>query len=219
MDGAGEAAAQTRLWGALPGWKDFVDKAELEGRTKDFALRVIRFVAQLPKTRVTEVLGYQLLKAGTSVGANYRLTLRQKEIMLEKRLVKTQRKQMPTALKMTAEEMAMYRATTRRRWQQEQQELAQRQERAWEVARHATTLLKEQFGATRVVVFGSLVHAGCFTRWSDVDIAAWGIPPQETFQAIGAVEDIDTEIEVNLVDVGACRPSLRATIEREGVEL
>ena len=49
-----------------------MDKEELESRTKVFALRVIRFVASLPKNKVTDVLGYQLLKAGTSVGANYR---------------------------------------------------------------------------------------------------------------------------------------------------
>ena len=49
-----------------------MDKQELEQRTKRFALRVIKFVASLPKKKVTDVLVYQLLKAGTSVGANYR---------------------------------------------------------------------------------------------------------------------------------------------------
>jgi four helix bundle protein len=49
-----------------------MDKAELEQRTKSFALRVIRFVVALPKNKVTDVLGYQLLKSGTSIGANYR---------------------------------------------------------------------------------------------------------------------------------------------------
>jgi four helix bundle protein len=44
----------------------------LEQRTKRFALRVIRFVAELPKSKVNDVLGYQLLKSGTSIGANYR---------------------------------------------------------------------------------------------------------------------------------------------------
>jgi four helix bundle protein len=33
---------------------------------------VIRFVVALPKNKVTDVLGYQLLKSGTSIGANYR---------------------------------------------------------------------------------------------------------------------------------------------------
>lgn len=47
-------------------------KSELEERTKRFALRVIRFVAECPKSKVGDVIGYQLLKAGTSIGANYR---------------------------------------------------------------------------------------------------------------------------------------------------
>jgi four helix bundle protein len=49
-----------------------MDKRELEKRTKKFALEVIRFVADLPKNKITDVLGYQLLKCGTSIGANYR---------------------------------------------------------------------------------------------------------------------------------------------------
>jgi len=49
-----------------------MDKEELEQRTKAFALRVVRFVASLPKNKVTDVLGYQLLRAATSIGANYR---------------------------------------------------------------------------------------------------------------------------------------------------
>ncbi len=47
-------------------------KRELEARTKSFALEVIKFVTQLPKSKASNVLGYQLLKSGTSIGANYR---------------------------------------------------------------------------------------------------------------------------------------------------
>jgi four helix bundle protein len=49
-----------------------MDKHELEKRTKQFALRVITFVATLPQTRACAVIEYQLVKTGTSVGANYR---------------------------------------------------------------------------------------------------------------------------------------------------
>ena len=126
---------------------------------------------------------------------------------------------MATLPEITPEEMAEYRATARQRSAQEQHYAAQRQERAWELARQAAGLLKEKFGTARVMVFGSLVHEGCFTRWSDVDIAAWGIRPEDTFRAIGAAMDVDSEIEINLVDVETCRPELLAAIEREGVEL
>jgi len=44
----------------------------METRTKEFAIKVIRFVSGLPKNKGADVMGYQLLKAGTSVGANYR---------------------------------------------------------------------------------------------------------------------------------------------------
>ena len=49
-----------------------MNKAELERRTKQFALKVIKFSATLPRGKVGDVITYQLVKAGTSVGANYR---------------------------------------------------------------------------------------------------------------------------------------------------
>ena len=44
----------------------------LRQRTKNYALDVIRLVSELPKTMVAQTLGKQLLRSGTSVGANYR---------------------------------------------------------------------------------------------------------------------------------------------------
>jgi predicted nucleotidyltransferase len=126
---------------------------------------------------------------------------------------------MATALELTAEELRTYRAAARRRRERERRELAHREKRAWELARRAAPLLRERFGATRVVAFGSLVHAGCFTPWSDVDVAAWGIRPEDTFRAIGAAMDMDQEIRVNLVDIATCSASLGSVIEREGVDL
>ena len=53
-----------------------MDEKELKERTKRFALRVIRLVQSLPKTMEAQTIGRQLLKAGTSVGANYRAACR-----------------------------------------------------------------------------------------------------------------------------------------------
>ena len=49
---------------------------QMKKRTKALALRVIRLVQALPRTRVADVLARQLLKSGTSVGANYRAACR-----------------------------------------------------------------------------------------------------------------------------------------------
>jgi len=48
----------------------------LKDRTKKFALRVIRLCESLPKGKTANVIGGQLLRCGTSVGANYRAACR-----------------------------------------------------------------------------------------------------------------------------------------------
>jgi four helix bundle protein len=47
-------------------------KTELEARTKTFALKIMKYVACLPKNKVADAVGYQLVRSGTSIGANYR---------------------------------------------------------------------------------------------------------------------------------------------------
>ncbi len=49
---------------------------ELKRRTKSFALRVMRLVEALPKTATGRAVGHQLVRSGTSVGANYRAACR-----------------------------------------------------------------------------------------------------------------------------------------------
>lgn len=70
-----------------------------------------------------------------------------------------------------------------------------------------------------VVVFGSLVRRDWFTPWSDIDLAVWGIPANQFYQAVAAVTGLSPDFEVDLVDAEDCSTSLRRTIEREGKEL
>ena len=51
-------------------------KRDLQMRTKSFALRVVRLYCALPKTTEAQVLGKQVLRSGTSVGAHYREAIR-----------------------------------------------------------------------------------------------------------------------------------------------
>ena len=52
--------------------------SDLKIRTKDYALSVIQLFAELPKRTETQILGRQLLRSGTSVGAQYREASRAK---------------------------------------------------------------------------------------------------------------------------------------------
>lgn len=53
-----------------------MNEQELKQRTKKFALRVIKLVDALPKTSAGRTIGNQLMRSGTSVGANYRSACR-----------------------------------------------------------------------------------------------------------------------------------------------
>lgn len=59
--------------GAVP---QTVVPVDLKIRTREFALRIIRLYSSLPKSAEAQVIGKQVLRSGTSVGANYREGLR-----------------------------------------------------------------------------------------------------------------------------------------------
>jgi len=56
--------------------KKAMNEQELKVRTKQFGLRVMKLVDALPKTTAGRALGNQLIRSGTSVGANYRAACR-----------------------------------------------------------------------------------------------------------------------------------------------
>lgn len=57
-----------------------MDEAEFKRRTKELALRTIRLIESLPPSVTVNILGKQLLRSSTSVGANYRAACRSKSI-------------------------------------------------------------------------------------------------------------------------------------------
>ena len=120
-----------------------------------------------------------------------------------------------TALELSADELRGYRPGRR----QEEYLIAERWERACEVAHTTADLLRERFGATRIIAFGSIVHCAWFTPWSDIDLVAWGIPVSEFYRAVAVVTGLSSEFEIDLLDPETCRPALQEWIEREGIEL
>ena len=55
-------------------------REKMKERTKDYANRVVRLCAALPANWIAQTLGKQLLRSGTSVGANYRAVCRAKSM-------------------------------------------------------------------------------------------------------------------------------------------
>jgi predicted nucleotidyltransferase len=126
-----------------------------------------------------------------------------------------------TASELTKEELRSYRPWLNMEQHRKDPEASRRRDDAWKVAQVAAAMLKKRFGATRVVVFGSLARKTVFTPWSDIDLAVWGIAPEKYYQAAGAAMDIGLEeaIRVDVVDPGDCDRKFLETVEQEGIDL
>ena len=97
------------------------------------------------------------------------------------------------------------------------EQMKQRQQQGWAVARQATYILKTEFGVRRVVLFGSMLDVNALTWRSDIDLAVWGLAAHDLFKA-GAAIDRGHEFGIDLVPIEAARPHIRDAIE-QGTEL
>lgn len=84
---------------------------------------------------------------------------------------------------------------------------------AQRVAERCAQILREQFGATRVAVFGSVKEGEPWRADSDLDLAVEGIPPEAFFRAWAALESVAPPgLKIDLVDLADAGPELRARI-------
>jgi len=75
------------------------------------------------------------------------------------------------------------------------------------LARKAANLLKSEFGAEKVLVFGSLLHESSFTLWSDIDLSASGIAADKYYAAVAAVSDLSSSTRIDLAgDLNRYKP-------------
>ncbi len=124
-----------------------------------------------------------------------------------------------TALSLTPKQIEAYRQAALVIKPRQSGEVKARRLRAWRVARKAAKILKAEFGAEKVTVFGSLMHPVLFHSRSDVDLAVWGLVGRAYYRAISVLLDIDPSISIDLIAFEEARPSVREVILKEGREL
>jgi len=91
--------------------------------------------------------------------------------------------------------------------------------RAMEISREAARILKKKYGATRVVLFGSLARSSLFAPTSDIDLYAEGVPGSLFFEAEAEIEEMAKGFKVDLVETKECPPQLLREVEDEGIDL
>ena len=92
--------------------------------------------------------------------------------------------------------------------------------RAWQTAYRVAALLYDEFGATRVAVFGSLAEREWFSARSDIDIAVWGLPTRAYFRAVSETVGFSSEFKIDLIDFENCKGRFRERIQSQiiGIE-
>lgn len=120
---------------------------------------------------------------------------------------------------LTQEQMARYKRTAWLREKTRRRVADDRKQAAVPIAERAAAILKEQFGAQRVILFGSLAHGHWFGPKSDIDLAAEGIQASDFWRAWCALDEIDSDFEINLIAIESASASLQEALAHEGVEL
>lgn len=119
--------------------------------------------------------------------------------------------------------MAEYRHTAQQRQAAERRALLEWRKRALDVADEAAAVLRQQFGADQVILFGSLAREVVETMpihaHSDVDLAAWGIAEKEYLRAVACLLDLGGEIDIDLVRMEEATPRVREAVVDQGVPL
>lgn len=102
-------------------------------------------------------------------------------------------------------------------------EMSVRQRTGIAIAHKAAKILKEQFHATRVVLFGSLLSPEDMYERSDIDIAVWGLADDQLFTAWCAIDDcLDYPSpfpHIDLVPVEKAFLYIQKSIEEAHIEL
>ena len=123
-----------------------------------------------------------------------------------------------TAKDLSPSELAEYRQRLNEHFHHRKVDEALLQ-RAWQTAHCVAAMLYEDFGATRVAVFGSLAERDWFSPWSDIDIAVWGIPPDKYLKAVVEAKHISRWFKVDLVDFESCEGLFRERVQSQAVPI
>ncbi len=91
--------------------------------------------------------------------------------------------------------------------------------RAWHTAHEVAALLYEQFGATQVLVFGSLTEPMGFTKGSDIDIAVSGLSDDAYDKAYGKVIYFDAPFKIDFINFDRLEGLFRERVKHQAIPI
>ena len=116
----------------------------------------------------------------------------------------------------TPEQLAACRKQLERRWKSRKVDETLLK-RAWQAAYEVATLLYDEFGATKVAVFGSLAEPIGFTKTSDIDMAVWGLSDKEHTKANSKAMDLRTGFKIDLINFDLTKGLFKERIQQKAI--
>lgn len=96
--------------------------------------------------------------------------------------------------------------------------MSKAESKAMTIARKVAAFLKKEYGATRVILFGSLAK-GFFEKDSDIDIYFEGTARRRVLDAAGHCLEVFRKYDIDLIPDAFCQDQLRQKILKEGIVL
>ncbi len=123
-----------------------------------------------------------------------------------------------TTTEMSSSERAKCRERIRHQWENRKidEELLQC---AWEAAHRVATVLYQDYGASKVAVFGSLTERECFTENSDIDMVVWGVSYNKCLDALWDTKGLTTEFKIDLIDFESTDGLFRQRILNQAIPI
>ena len=116
----------------------------------------------------------------------------------------------------SADKMYGYIFAARKREQARQDCLRQLQSRGIETAKQSARILRQEFGANKVVLFGSMLQPKIHED-SDIDLAVWNLSKSDYFQAVGKLQGL-SEFAIDLIEAENASDYIIEAIA-QGIEL
>lgn len=116
------------------------------------------------------------------------------------------------------EQLNRYQASARQHQAQRQQHHLKRQQQGWQVAQQSAQILEQEFGASQVKLFGSMLDLQRIHEESDVDLAVEGLADDRYLEALARLLDL-SPLSVDLVQIEHAPPKIQAAINQHGVKL
>ena len=120
--------------------------------------------------------------------------------------------------KQVLEKYRPYVAHRQQRKAEVRSRLQKRHQAGLKQAKELAEILKTEFGATKAVLFGSMLCVNDVHMGSDIDLAVWNLPSKEYFAAVSRMMDAH-DFAVDLVRIEEAPPSLRSHILEDGLLL